>query len=76
MADTMDIQSGFQPHRPEIATEREARILREEAVIAKAEADIDAGLGIEFEEAEAWLAGLDDNPDAPPPFPRGQPAVR
>lgn len=55
--------------RPEAAAKRAMRIQREEAVIAKAEADIDAGLGIEDEHVEAWLDTLDHDPDAPLPGP-------
>ncbi len=46
------------------------RIEREEAVIAKAEADIDAGLGIEDDDVEGWLDALDQNPNAPLPCPQ------
>lgn len=59
--------------RPETDAER---IGREEAIIAKAEADIDAGLGIGDDDLEAWLDDLDNNPDAPPPSPQSGPAPR
>ena len=51
----------------ETEAEREARIRYERAVIARAEADIDAGLGIEEDDMEAWLEELERNPDAPLP---------
>lgn len=62
--------------RPETAGERIARMAREEAIIAKAEADIDAGLGIEDDDVEAWLDLLDQDPEAPLPSPRSCPALR
>ncbi len=62
--------------RPETEADRLGRIEREEAIIAKAEADIDAGLGIEDDDLEAWLDALDHHPDAPLPSPRSSPASR
>ena len=47
--------------------ETTTRIERENAVIAKAEANIAAGLGIEFEDAELWLKARDRNDAASPP---------
>ena len=65
---TMDFQQQDIPRRhPETDAERRGRIDREDAIIAKAEADIDAGLGIEDEKVEAWLGLLDHDPDAPLP---------
>ncbi len=55
---------------------RRARTLREEAIIAKAEADIDAGLGIEDDEVEAWLNALENDPDARLPLPNIAPTPR
>ena len=69
-------QQGFPPRRPDTKAERHARIDREEEVIAKADADIDAGLGVGLDEAEVWLNTLDHDPDAPLPVPRGGPAAR
>jgi hypothetical protein len=43
----------------ETAGERARRIKRETAILAQAERDIDAGLGTEDDEMEAWLADLD-----------------
>jgi predicted transcriptional regulator len=54
---------------------RAARIRREAALIAQAHADIDAGLGIEEEELEAWLDQLEIDEDAPLPTPKA-PALR
>ena len=62
--------------RPETAAEQRGRVEREEAIIAKAEADIHAGLGIEADEVEAWLNTLDHDPDAPLPSPDRRPALR
>ena len=69
-------QHAFPPRRSETDAERKGRIEREEAIIAKAEADIDAGLGIEDGEAEAWLDLLDHDPNAPLPSPSSGPAFR
>ncbi len=60
----------------EIDADQLARMAREEAIIMKAEADIDAGLGIEDDEVEAWLDALDNDPDASLPSPIGRPALR
>lgn len=49
------------------AAVRDEHTRREEVTIAKAEADIDAGLGIEDADVEAWLDALDGDPNAPIP---------
>lgn len=59
----------------ETPAQREARIRLEARIIAQAEADIDAGLGIEEEAFEAWLDALDLDPDAPLPEPRSPASV-
>jgi hypothetical protein len=48
--------------------ERAARIRREIASIASAESELSAGLGIEFEVAEAWLDALEHDPHSPLPI--------
>lgn len=68
-------QQDFPARRPEAEADRRARIEREEAIIARAEADLDAGLGIEDDDVEAWLDALDHDPDVPLPSPRGGPAL-
>ncbi len=73
---TGSLKPQFPPHQPEADAARHSRIKREEAIIAKAEADIDAGLGIEDDEVEAWLDALDHNPGTPLPSPRNGPAHR
>jgi len=55
---------------PETHDERTARIRREAAIIAKAHADIDAGLGYEFEEVEAFLDQLEIDPNTKLPQPK------
>jgi hypothetical protein len=55
------------PAAIESQDERESRIRREGAVIAKAHADIKAGLGIDNDALSAWLDALDDDPNTPPP---------
>jgi hypothetical protein len=51
----------------ETEAEREARIRYERALIEKGEAEIEAGLGLDWEVVEAWLDELERNPDAPLP---------
>jgi hypothetical protein len=53
--------------RPESIAEREVRIQSETDSIARAHADIDAGLGIEDEDMEAWLDSLERDQHAPVP---------
>ncbi len=60
----------------ETQEERQARVRQEAAIIAEAEADIDAGFGIEFEDMEAWLDELESSPDAPLPSPKSAAASR
>jgi len=55
---------------PETPDERAARIRHEAAIIAKAHADIDAGLGYEFEEVEAFLDQLEIDPNTKLPQPK------
>jgi predicted transcriptional regulator len=55
---------------------RAARIRREAALIAQAHADIDAGLGIEEEELEAWLDQLEIDENTPLPAPKAQASSR
>jgi predicted transcriptional regulator len=43
---------------------------REDAIVAKAEADIAAGLGIDDDQVEAWLDALDRDPHTPLPSSR------
>ena len=55
----------------ETSAERESRVRHEAAILAQAESDIDAGLGLGNDEMEAWLADLDrtdpiDEPSAGP----------
>ena len=55
----------------ETEPDREARVRREAALIAKAHAEINAGLGIELDDAEAWLDALEIDENTPLPAPRG-----
>jgi len=75
------VKVGFQnqalsQRHPETDNERLSRIQHEEAIIAKAEADIDAGLGIDDDDLERWLDALDLDENAPLPTPRNVPTVR
>lgn len=54
----------------ETAAEREARLRYEAAVIARGHAEIEAGLGIEYDDLKAWLLALDDDENTPLPAPR------
>jgi hypothetical protein len=58
------------PASTETADQRETRIQRELAIIAKAHAEIDAGLGIDDDDLEAWLDQLDIDENAPFPLPK------
>jgi hypothetical protein len=44
---------------PETAEARANRLQHEAAIIARAEADIDAGLGIDHDRMESWLDAID-----------------
>jgi predicted transcriptional regulator len=71
MASKTDVwQQSFPPNGLETEAVGQARVEREEAIIAKAEADIDDGLGIDDDEVEAWLDSLDRNSEAALPSPR------
>ena len=59
------------PKRVESPAERGTRVRREAAVIAKGHADIEAGLGIEDDDLEAWLDQLDRVEDASLPMVEG-----
>jgi len=63
------------PLRGESPAEREAQIKRGREMIAKANADIDVGLGIEDEDMAVWLGLLDRGPHAPMSKPGRQLAV-
>jgi hypothetical protein len=51
------------PNTLESPEARHARIAREHAICVKANADIDAGLGVEDEAMEAWLDQLERDPN-------------
>jgi hypothetical protein len=61
------IQAAAPRQRPETPAEQATRVRREADIIAKAHADIDAGLGIEDDDLEAWFDRLDQDENAPPP---------
>jgi predicted transcriptional regulator len=67
----------FVPNRmpAESQDQREARIRREAALIAQGEAELQAGLGVEFDAVEAWLDQLESDPDAPIPT-AGMPSLK
>ncbi len=53
----------------ETPAQRATRIEREAAVIRKAHAEIDAGLGIDLDDLEAWFDQLEIDRNAPMPKP-------
>ena len=53
--------------RVETPGQRDARIHAEAAIIAQAEVDIDAGLGIDDDDLESWLDELERDENAPLP---------
>ena len=71
--DQQDALAAIGPETPQQAA---SRIAREREAIRAAEADIEAGNGLEWDAVHAWLIELDTNPDAPPPEPHPLPAHR
>ena len=74
MPDTQPADAATPEFEAETTAECAARAQREAALIAKAHADIDAGLGIEDDDVEAWLDDLDRDENTPLPKPKGRPA--
>jgi hypothetical protein len=76
MADLPDPPEQNHPAWPgaETPSARAARLRWEAAVIAKGHADIEAGLGLDFDAVEAWLEELERDPHAPLPRPRASTA--
>ena len=64
--DTMNLDAG-QPASPETAAERQARIAGEAEGIARADAELDAGLYVDAAEVRAWIDSLRTNTPLPPP---------
>ncbi len=71
MKDTMPADAIDPEFENETSVERDSRIKREAALIAKAHAEIEAGLGIELDDLEAWLDALETDENTPLPVPRG-----
>jgi hypothetical protein len=69
MATKIVPQTTEPPQPIETAEQRETRIRQEMALITKAHAEIDAGLGIGDDDVEAWLDQLDIDENAPMPVP-------
>ena len=63
-------RSGTALTRPEAEPERLARIQRETVLVAQAEADIDAGHGIDEAGLTEWLDALDRDENTPLPVRR------
>ena len=67
------MDTGFSDHtsgsRPETEAERADRVRWEAEIIARSRAEAAAGLVIEFDALEIWLAALEDDPNAPLPEP-------
>jgi predicted transcriptional regulator len=62
--------TSFHPPPQETPAERDERVRMINARIAAGQAEIDAGLGLDWDDVEAWLNLLDTDPDAPMPKPR------
>ena len=60
------------PRRLRINVKRLPRVQREELVVARAEADIDAGLGIDHDDIEGWLDALERGENGPLPASRNE----
>lgn len=61
-----------QPGSSERESERNARIERELKIIERAEAALEAGLGIEDDDLEKWLDDLDVDENTPLPKSSGR----
>lgn len=53
--------------RPETEAERQARLAWEAEGIARARAEIDAGLYVDADEVDAWIDSLGTDHELPPP---------
>ena len=71
MEDNLPAAATLAEFENETGPDREARLRRERALIAKAHAEIEAGLGIEEDDLEAWLDALEQDENTPLPLPRG-----
>lgn len=77
MANADPFQQSPPSHWAETGLEHQERIERERVMIDQAEADINAGLGIDDDDLERWLDDLDRDGDALLPTSRsGSPAPR
>ncbi len=68
--------SPFRPLLRDQAAAQEDRIRHELALIAAGQAELDAGLGLDWDDVMEWLDRLDTDPDAPMPSPRLPPPSR
>jgi predicted transcriptional regulator len=64
--DTMNADTGHTPHH-ETEDDRQARIARQAAGIAKARASAAAGRIVPSEAVDAWIDSLDTDHELPPP---------
>ena len=55
--------------QPETAAERQARVTREQEMLAEARAELDAGLGISGAALEEWLTAFANGEERPIPAP-------
>jgi hypothetical protein len=53
--------------QPEIEAARQRRIAREAEMIAEADAELDAGLYVDWAEMEAWFDSIGTDHELPPP---------
>ena len=71
---TADFRRGPSEPPRESDVERLARIAHKRESLAQARADMDAGLGVDWDDVETWLHELDSN-DAPAPEPTTGPLL-
>jgi predicted transcriptional regulator len=67
---SMDTSRPRQQHEAETDAERTARLAREAAMIAEAEADVAAGRVVDFADVKAWVESWGTPSELPRPRPR------
>jgi predicted transcriptional regulator len=67
--DTTNLGTGDPPH-PETEAERRRRIAWEAAMIAEADAELDAGLFVDSAEVDAWIDSIGTDHELPLPATR------
>jgi predicted transcriptional regulator len=65
--DTTNLETGNSP-RPETAADRQRRIAWDAAMIAEADADIEAGRLVDSAKVKAWIDSIGTDHEAPVPY--------